>query len=104
MDKRELASLNLDLVMMTGRRGGAARRDQLSMSPPPPRTPRPRVQSDEEIKKRNLQIFIESLGEMEEKAKKEKLAYWIVIHDAKKNNNDEVEDAGKNEDEQQAAQ
>jgi len=43
MGKRELAGLDLDLVITTGRRGGALRRDQLSMPPPPPRTPRPRV-------------------------------------------------------------
>ena len=104
MGKRELAGLDLDLVITTGRRGGALRRDQLSMPPPPPRTPRPRVQSDEEIKQRNLKIFTESLGEMEEEAKKDKISYWILNYNAKKNNNDEVEDAGKNEDEQQAAQ
>jgi len=84
MGKRELANLNLDLVMTTERRGGAARRDQLLMPPPPPRTPPPRVQSDQEIQQRNLQIFIESLGEMDAEAKKQKIAYWIVNYDAKK--------------------
>jgi len=38
------------------------------------------------------------------RGKKGKIVYWIVNYDAKKNNNNEVEDVGKNKDEQQAAQ
>ena len=96
MGKRELAGLNLDLVIPTGRRGGTARRGDEFVPPPPPPPP-PRVQSDKEIQQRNLNIFIESLGDMDKEAKDKKIAYWILNYNANKNNNAEAEDAGKKE-------
>jgi len=102
MGKRELAGLDRDLDLPTGRRGGTARQVNQMLPPPPP----PRVQSDQEIQQHNLKIFIKSLGYMDADTKKQKIACWIVNYDAKKNNNDEAGDAGKKEDkeEQQEAQ